>query len=161
MKYLSRHAPPQTRGRGHHLIRKMESGGNAMEEIIIHRVTRFATNVGLHLAVWSLLLAAVPPAQLFAQAAAPVTGKQLKLVLARQSTADPVEIMKHLSQTCPNITLTTNPKSSDYMLYAGGWSGRGYRFMVIAKGGDTIYATETVLLSNAVKDVCKFLDARQ
>ena len=32
--------------------------------------------------------------------------------------------------------------------------------MVIAKGGDTIYATETVLLSNAVKDVCKFLDAR-
>ena len=80
-------------------------------------------------------------------------------MLARQSTADPIEIMKHLSQKCPNITLTTNPRNSDYMLYAGGWSG-GYRFMVIAKGGDTIYATETVLLSNAVKNVCKFLDAR-
>jgi hypothetical protein len=27
--------------------------------------------------------------------------------------------------------------------------------------GDTIYATETVLLGNAVKDVCEFLDTRQ
>jgi len=36
----------------------------------------------------------------------------------------------------------------------------GYRFMVIAKGGDTIYAKETVLLSNAVKNVRKFLGAR-
>jgi hypothetical protein len=131
-----------------------------MKARIIRRVTRFATNVGLHLAIWSLLLAAVPPAQLFAQRAAQPAGKQMKLVLARQSTADPIEIMKHLSQNCPNITMTTNSKTSDYMLYAGGWSG-GYRFMVIAKGGDTIYATETVLLSNAVKNVCKFLDARQ
>jgi len=131
-----------------------------MKERISHRGARFVRNVALHLAIWPLLLAAVPPAQLFAQRAAQPAGKQLKLVLARQSTADPIEIMKHLSQNCPNITMTTNPKTSDYMLYAGGWSG-GYRFMVIAKGGDTIYATETVLLSNAVKNVCKFLDARQ
>ena len=89
----------------------------------------------------------------------PPVGRPLKLVLAKRSTADPVEIMKHLSQSCPNITMTTNSKASDYMLYAGGWSG-DYRFMVIAKGGDTIYATETALLSNAVKDVCKFLNAR-
>ena len=79
----------------------------------------------------------------------------MKIVLARQSTTDPVEIMKHLSQKCPNITVTTNPKNSDYMLYAGGWPGGSYRFMVIAKGGDTIYATETTLLSNAVKDTCR------
>ena len=131
-----------------------------MKGIIIQRVTRFASNVGLLLAIWSLFLTAAPPAPLFAQKAAQPAGKQLKIALARQSTADPIEIMKHLSQNCPNITLTTNLKSSDYMVYAGGWSGAGYRFMVIAKGGDTIYATETVLLSSAVKNVCKFLDAR-
>jgi hypothetical protein len=79
--------------------------------------------------------------------------------MAPRSTADPVEVMKHFSQSCPNITITSNQKSSDYMLYAGGWSG-SYRFMVIAKGGDTIYATETALLSNSVKNVCKFLNAR-
>ena len=89
----------------------------------------------------------------------PPGGRQFRLVLARRSTADPVEIMKHLSESCPNITMTTNQHNSDYMLYAGGWSG-DYRFMVIAKGGDTIYATETALLSNAVKDVCKFLNNR-
>ena len=37
-----------------------------MEQIIIHCVTRFATNIGLHLA-WSLLLVAMPPSQIFAQ----------------------------------------------------------------------------------------------
>ena len=83
--------------------------------------------------------------------------KPLKLVMARQSSVDPVEIIKHLSQKCPNVTVTTNPRHSDYMLYAG-WGGN-YRLMVIAHGGDTIYATETVLLSNAVKNVCRFLNS--
>ncbi len=129
-----------------------------MEEILVRRIARFTAN-GLHLAIWTLLLA-VSLSQLSAQRTAQPAGKQLKLVLAWQSTADPVQIMKHLSQECPNVTLTTNPRNSDYMLYAGGWSG-GYRFMVIAKGGDTIYATETVLLSNAVKDVCRFLESRR
>jgi hypothetical protein len=91
--------------------------------------------------------------------AGPPQVKPLKLVLARQSTADPVAVMKNFSQHCPNITLTTDQKRSDYMLYAGGWSG-SYRFMIIAHGGDSIYATQTTLLSNAVKDVCRFLNAQ-
>lgn len=82
----------------------------------------------------------------------------LKLVMARQSTVDAVEIIKHLSEKCPNVTITTNPRHSDYMLYAG-WGGN-YRLMVIAHGGDTIFATETVLLSNAVKNVCRFLNSQ-
>ncbi|MFZ0980721.1 MAG: hypothetical protein WAN23_15070 [Candidatus Acidiferrales bacterium] len=99
-------------------------------------------------------LAGVAPA---AKAQSAPSGKPLKIVLTRQSTVDPVEIMKHLSQKCPNVTLTTNPKRSDFMLHAGGWSGN-YRFLVIAKGGDTVYATQTTLLSNAVKDVCHYLN---
>jgi hypothetical protein len=86
-------------------------------------------------------------------------GRPLKIVISRQSTVFPVDIMKNLSEKCPNVTITTNPQSSNYMLYAGGWSGE-YRFMVIAKGGDTIFATKTVMLSNAVKDVCKFLNSQ-
>ncbi len=88
-----------------------------------------------------------------------VAGKPLKVVLARQSTVPMVDVMKNFSDKCPNVTLTTNPKNSDFMLYAGGWSGE-YRFMVIGKGGDTLYATKTVMLSNAVKDVCKYLNSR-
>ncbi|MGH9739302.1 MAG: hypothetical protein ACRD4X_12065 [Candidatus Acidiferrales bacterium] len=85
--------------------------------------------------------------------------RPLKLVMARQSSVGPVEIIKHLNEKCPNVTITTNPRHSDFMLYAGGWSG-SYRLMVIKHGGDTIFATETVLLSNAVKNVCRFLDSQ-
>ena len=85
-----------------------------------------------------------------------VPGKPLKLVMARNSSVPIVDVMKNLSEKCPNVGITTNADRSDYMLYAGGWSG-AYRFMVIAKGGDTLYATKTQLLSNAVKDVCIFL----
>ncbi len=89
--------------------------------------------------------------------------RPLKLVMARQSSVDAVEIIKHLGEKCPNVTLTTNPRHSDYMLYAGwgynGWGG-DYRLMVIKHGGDTIFATETVLLSNGVKNVCRFLNSR-
>lgn len=131
-----------------------------MKATILSRVSGFARNIGLAIAVCSLLISVTPPAPLLAQKVPQPAGRPLKLVLARQSTTDPVEIMKHLSEKCPNVTITTNPKNSDYMLFAGGWPGGGYRFMVIAKGGDTIYATETTLLSNAVKDVCKFLNTR-
>jgi hypothetical protein len=103
-----------------------------------------------------LMLTAIAPLAASAQSS---TTRPLRLVLDRRSTVDPVEIVKHLSRSCPHITLTTNRMQSDFMLHAGGWSG-DYRFLIIAKGGDTIYATETALLSNAVKDVCKFLNTR-
>lgn len=117
----------------------------------MEKIIRFA---GLFAA---LLFAGILPAA--AQAPGVPPGRPLKLVLARQSTVPIVDIMKDVSQKCPNVTITTNPQRSDYMLYAGGWSGE-YRFMVIGHGGDTLYATKTALLSNAVKDVCKFLNTR-
>jgi len=106
-----------------------------------------------------LLLAGIAGVAPAAKAQNVPPGRSLKIVLSRQSNVDPVEIMKHLSQKCPNVTLTTNPKRSDFMINAQGWSG-DYRFMVIQKGGDPIFATQTALLSNAVKDVCRFLNTR-
>jgi predicted RNA-binding protein YlqC (UPF0109 family) len=87
-------------------------------------------------------------------------GKPLKLVIARYSNVPSVDIMKNLSDKCPNVTITTNPQHSDFMLRANWTPDDRYRFEVIAKGGDAIYATKTVLLSNAVKDVCHFLNTR-
>jgi hypothetical protein len=110
---------------------------------------------GLFIAAF--LFAGVLPAS--AQTPVPSPGRPLRLVVARQSTVPIVDIMKDVSERCPNVTITTNPQRSDYMLYAGGWSGE-YRFMVIGHGGDTLYATKTAFLSNAVKDVCKFLNTR-
>ena len=101
-----------------------------------------------------LLLASMAPL-----ASPQYTAKPLRLVLDRRSTVDTVGIVKNLSQKCPNVTLTTNLQQSDYMLSAWGWSGN-YRFLIVAKGGDTIFATQTSFLSNAVKDVCHFLNKR-
>jgi hypothetical protein len=84
-------------------------------------------------------------------------GRPLKLVMARQSNVPAVDVMKNLSEKCPNVSITTNPESSDFLLDARGWPGE-YRFMIVAKGGDMLYATKTQLLSNAVKDVCKYLN---
>jgi hypothetical protein len=103
-------------------------------------------------------VALLPVAVLIVLAALTATAQShpLRIVLAPRSTADPVEVMKHFSQSCPNVSITTNEKNSDYMLFAGGWSGN-YRFMLIRKGGDVLYTTETALLSNSVKNVCKYL----
>jgi hypothetical protein len=87
-------------------------------------------------------------------------GKSLRLVMQRRSNVPQVDIMKNLSEKCPNVTITTNPERSDYMLYAIWTPDDRYRFEIIAKGGDSLYATKTILLSNAVKDVCHFLNTR-
>jgi hypothetical protein len=112
------------------------------------------------LAVLAILLIAGTAGVAGAGTDVPVNGRALKLVMARQSNVPVVDVMKNLSEKCPNVTITTNPQRSDYMLQAFGWPGDGYRFMIIAKGGDSLYATKTVLLSNAVKDVCHFLNSR-
>ena len=132
-----------------------------MKKIIPNYITQFARRVLLPVAALAIVTAAVASAQ---QETAPPAGPppgahQLKLVLAPRSTADPFEVTKHFSESCPNVTITRNQKESDFMLVAGGWSG-DYRFLVVRKGGDVIYTTETALLSNSVKNVCKFLNTR-
>jgi hypothetical protein len=43
------------------------------------------------------------------------------------------------------------------MLEAARWPN-GYKFTLFKKGGDAAFSTSTVLLSNAVKDVCHFVN---
>ncbi|HKW87847.1 MAG TPA: hypothetical protein VJN21_03730 [Candidatus Acidoferrales bacterium] len=81
----------------------------------------------------------------------------LKLMRSPASTVPSADLVKNLMQKCPNVTITLDSKESDFMLDAGGWPGR-YRFTVFRKGGDAVFATSTVLLSNAVKDVCKYVN---
>jgi hypothetical protein len=122
-----------------------------MNQIILPYIKRFTQAALLPIAIFSVLATSVATAQ-----SAP---RPLRIVLAPRSTADPVEVMKHFSQNCPNVAITTSERNSDYMLYAGGWSGN-YRFMLIRKGGDVLYTTETALLSSSVENVCKYLNSR-
>jgi hypothetical protein len=137
--------------------------GTSAQHFSVRRVLRYETN-GQGGAMYNLVRVSVLAVSLLLVAGTIGAGPKppdhpLKLVLARQSTIPIVDVMKNLTERCPNVTITTDPHRSDFMLYAGGWSGE-YRFMIIAKGGDTVFATKTVLLSNAVKDVCRFLNSK-
>jgi hypothetical protein len=122
-----------------------------MNKLILQYIKSASKKVLVPVAMLAVVSAAVATAQ--------PAARPLKIVLAPRSTADPFEVTKHFGQSCPNVTITRNEHDSDFMLVAGGWSG-DYRFMVIGKGGSVIYTTETALLSNSVKNVCKYLNTR-
>jgi hypothetical protein len=86
--------------------------------------------------------------------------KTVRLYIAPYSTVAVPDIMKNLVSKCPNTTITIDPVNSDFMLQAGGQSGK-YKFTVFERGGTAVYGTTTVMLSNAVKDVCHFLQSPQ
>jgi hypothetical protein len=82
----------------------------------------------------------------------------VKIVMSPASTVRSADVLKYLRTKCPNVTITLDSTKSNFMLEAGGWSGR-YEFTVYKPGGDLVFSTTTVMLSNAVKDVCKFVDS--
>ena len=85
--------------------------------------------------------------------------KPVKLFLSPASIVPRADIMKHIVDKCPNVSFVLDSRKSDFMLEAWGWSGN-YKFTVFQKGGQAVYSTSTVLLSNAVKDVCKFVNSQ-
>jgi hypothetical protein len=85
--------------------------------------------------------------------------REFKRALDPASTVPRADIMKHIVDKCPNVSFILDSRKSDFMLEAWGWSGN-YKFTVFQKGGQAVYSTSTVLLSNAVKDVCKFVNSQ-
>jgi hypothetical protein len=83
----------------------------------------------------------------------------VKLYMSKRSMVPVGEIVRHLQNRCPNVSITTDDKKSDYMLDAVGWSGR-YRLTLYRRGGDVVFSTTTQMLTNSVKDVCKFINSQ-
>lgn len=84
--------------------------------------------------------------------------KPIKVVMSPASRIPTADIVKNLNQKCPNVSITLDSTKSDYMLEAN-WFG-GYKFTLYRHGGDEVYATTTHFLSNAVKDVCKYINSQ-
>lgn len=83
--------------------------------------------------------------------------KPLKVFLSPASNIPKPDIMKNLTDKCPNVSITNDSKQSDFMIEAR-WVGR-YEFTVYKHGGDAVYGTQTTLLHNAVKDVCHYINS--
>ena len=86
--------------------------------------------------------------------------KPVKLVLSPASTIPTADILKNLRVKCPNVSITLDSTKSDYMLEAGGWPGN-YKFTMFKPGGQAVFATTTHILSNAVKDVCRYIKKQE
>jgi hypothetical protein len=97
---------------------------------------------------------------LAATASAGPEPKPVKLVMSPASTVFRADLVKHFIDKCPNVSITLDSKQSDYMLEAWGWSGN-YKFTVYKHGGEAVYSTSTMRMSNAVKDVCKFINVQK
>ena len=83
--------------------------------------------------------------------------KPLKIYVSPASNIPKPDIMKNLTDKCPNVSITNDSKQSDFMIEAR-WVGR-YEFTVYKHGGDAVYGTQTTLLHNAVKDVCHYINS--
>jgi hypothetical protein len=93
-------------------------------------------------------------------------GAQTKRVaLTPQSTISHGLIAKNMDRC--QITLTLDATKADYLLEATGelaHSGNNYRrvdFTVFSLSGDVLFHTRTIQIKNAVKDVCKFIEAQK
>jgi len=82
--------------------------------------------------------------------------RPLKIFLSPASNIPKPDIMKNLSDKCPNVSITNESRQSDFMVEAR-WVGR-YELTVYKHGGDAVYGTQTTLLHNAVKDVCHYIN---
>src|ERR1700741_823905 len=67
--------------------------------------------------------------------------RPLKIFLSPASNIPKPDIMKNLSDKCPNVSITNDSRKSDYMVDAR-WVGR-YEFTVYKHGGDAVYGTQT------------------
>jgi hypothetical protein len=84
---------------------------------------------------------------------------QVKIVMSPASTIPKADLLKNLGDKCPNVSLVLDSTKSDYMLEAAWWAGE-YKFTLFKKGGDAVYSTSTHMLSNAVKDVCHYVNSQ-
>lgn len=90
-----------------------------------------------------------------------LTVSQTPASIPQIPTAD---IARAVDKSCPNVTLTRNAGEADYSLEVVGGDRtnphgqRLYKFTVFDKTGNVAFDTETRRLSNAMKDVCAFID---
>jgi hypothetical protein len=109
----------------------------------------------------AFLIFALLPALAVLDIAALLAGPPpIRIVLTDKSRIPSAEIVTGLSKQCPNVTLTTDVSSADYSVEAK----RDFSYFTMAlfnRSGDAIYSTKTVHLGNAIKDLCRAINAQK
>jgi hypothetical protein len=90
---------------------------------------------------------------------------QKRIALTSASNVTTGEVARELAKHCPEIKVTVDASKADYTLEAkfiqGTKSGNAYQsaeFTLFSLDGDVLFSTSTMLVKNAVKDVCSFIE---
>jgi len=94
-------------------------------------------------------------------------GSPTRIALTPSSNVPSAQIVKHLRSSCPDVVLTTDLAKADYTLEASesknaaGTRAFDFQFTLFNKDGDAVYTTSPRRITNAVKDVCTFIEAEK
>jgi uncharacterized protein YcfL len=86
---------------------------------------------------------------------------ETKIVVAPRSTMATSQLLKGFRESCPNVVVTSDEGSADYVIEANGPNAaeflKHYRITLFDKQGKTAFSTDKHSPGAATKDVCKFL----
>jgi hypothetical protein len=71
------------------------------------------------------------------------------------------QLLKGFRESCPNVTVTSDEGSADYVIEANGPNAaeylKHYRITLFDKQGKAVFSIDKHFPGAATKDVCKFL----
>lgn len=86
---------------------------------------------------------------------------ETKLVVAPRSTMATSQLLKGFRESCPNVAITSDERSADYVIEAHGPNAaefyKHYRITLFDKQGKAVFSTDKHSPGAATKEVCKFL----
>ncbi len=92
----------------------------------------------------------------------------VKIALTPSSNVSNADIVKNMTKHCPSVTVTIDALRADLTLeavveaiFAGGVENRKFKFTLFDKEETAVFNTSTRYVSNAVKDVCKYIESRK
>jgi uncharacterized protein YcfL len=86
---------------------------------------------------------------------------ETKIAVATRSTMATSQLLKGFRESCPNVVVTSNEGSADYVIEANGPSAaewlKHYRITLFDKQGKAVFSTDKHSPGAGTKEVCKFL----
>ena len=86
---------------------------------------------------------------------------EIKVAVAPRSTMATSQLLKGFRESCPNVAVTSDEGSADYVIEANGPNAaellKHYRITLFDKQGKAVFSTDKHSSGAATKDVCKFL----
>jgi len=90
-----------------------------------------------------------------------LSSAETKVAVAPRSTMATSQLLKGFRESCPDVAITSDEGSADYVIEASGPNAaeylKHYRITLFDRKGNAVFSTDRRHPGAATKDVCKFL----